>query len=170
MIGGGLNAACPHGPFGGACVQAARGAWPRRRAGAPAPQPFSLGGPRAPSRSAPLPSVAPLVGARGFGRAVVGGLRPPPLFYRLAHGKIRRWATLAPSSLGQPSRGFFHAPANNGAFQNVLKKRAHATSSSSVTRFLKNILKLDSPTQKTLALFLWAVAHNPPTTLVCWLN
>ena len=51
------------------------------RAGSPAPPSVARGDPPSPSRSTPLPLVAPRHGGRGYGRAVVG-LRPP-LFCRL---------------------------------------------------------------------------------------
>lgn len=85
------------------------------RAGWGAPPSVARGVPPSPSRSTPLPLVAPRHGGRGYGRAVVG-LRPP-LFYRLPRAPImalsrcRSWLRGAPPCVRYASAAPFWVPA-----------------------------------------------------------
>ena len=123
------------------------------RAGWGAPPSVARGVPPSPSRSTPLPLVAPRHGGRGYGRAVVG-LRPP-LFYRLPRAPIMalsrcrsgfrysspcvRYASAAPFWFPAPAliRRFFKIPDIVGTFS-LLRDRIPTMSGISKNRQPKN--------------------------------
>lgn len=142
--------------------------------GVPRPALSRSRGPPSPSRSTPLPLVAPRHGGRGYGRAVVG-LRPP-LFCRLAREPIMalsrycsgcrfaspcvRYASAAPFWVPAPAliRRVFKIPNIDGTFH-LLRYRIPSMLGISKTRQTKNNSCGLAPKKVPFR----ALAPHPPT-------